>query len=337
VSKATFNRQNKAHPIPRKALVKVTEMNHIVELVYTHNVSNTLEKYVKLDKNSYAVIERETGEVLEVKDYEIKENRAQNIAGLKRSMKKIRDLINNNFTGGLNELFITLTYALVDGKPMTDTKKASRDFQTFIKRFKRKFHDAVWLAVLEPQASGAWHWHLLVKFTDWKSPAQIRIDNNEVIFPLWGHGWTKTKSLNRVDNIGAYLGGYLSSVEISEENREEIFDTVYKSGRDLSIEEKEVTGANGKKISKKFVKGGRLHLYPSGTNIYRCSREIKPPKTQNITYGEAKELVGNRPPDYAQTVIVESGERDEHHNSRQFNKIVYENYNLKRNSTTPAK
>ena len=71
-------------------------------------------------------------------------------------------------------------------------------------------------------------------------------------------------------------------------NKEEIFDSVYKSGRDIVIEEKEVTDADGKKITKNLVKNGRMHLYKSGTNIYRKSKGIKPPVTKTMPYSHAK-------------------------------------------------
>lgn len=76
--------------------------------------------------------------------------------------------------------------------------------------------------------------------------------------PLLGHGFTSTKAIRHVDNIGAYLSAYLAIVEINDENKEKIFDTVYKSSREIVIEEKEVTDEKGKKISKKFIKGGRM-------------------------------------------------------------------------------
>lgn len=44
------------------------------------------------------------------------------------------------------------------------------------------------------------------------------------------------------------------------------FETVFSKNQIKGIEEKEVTNDSGEKVSKKFVKGGRLCLYPSGTN-----------------------------------------------------------------------
>ena len=63
-------------------------------------------------------------------------------------------MINNNFTGKPNELFVTLTYA----KNMTDTKRLYTDMNKFIKRLKYKYKessDIDYLAVVEPQGRGA--------------------------------------------------------------------------------------------------------------------------------------------------------------------------------------
>jgi hypothetical protein len=334
-------------------------MNHIIEVIHVERSSDILQYYVKLDKENYVIIDEHTnikdfekyeytdsktgekrlfivnentGEVLDVHKYNLSENRSQNIEGLKKTMKNIRDLINNNFSGNSSELFITLTYRLMDGLPMSDIKKASRDFDVFMKRFRRKYSGLEYIAVLEPQANSAWHWHILCKFTKWTKKKHIRIDNNTVIYPMWGHGWTKTKAIIHVDNIGAYLSAYLASIEINEENKDEIFDAVFKSGRDIDIEEKEVTDDNGNKSIKKFVKGGRMHLYPTGTNIYRCSKGIVKPVSKMMSYAEAKKIIGKKAPDFKRSIIISENKEDntEKDNSRVFNSVTYESYNLKR-------
>ncbi len=157
MSKVRFNKQKNPLSIKDEETVTVTQMQHIIEVIYVARTPNTLDEYKKIDKEHFAHIDRDTGEILEIKEYYTNENRAQNTAGLKQTMKNLRNLINNNFTGAPNELFITLTYRPVDGKPMNDVGKASRDFDIFIKRFRRKYSDLEYIAVLEPQANTAWH------------------------------------------------------------------------------------------------------------------------------------------------------------------------------------
>jgi hypothetical protein len=320
-----FKRLKESLPIHGSALVKVTKQNHIVEVVYVAKKSSTLEDYKKLDKEHYALLNRDTGEVIEIHEYNINENRAQNIAGIKRTFRKIKAIINHNFCGKSNELFITLTYAFIGGKPMTDIQKASHDFDVFIKRFRRKYSDLQYCAVMEFQANSAVHWHLLARFDDWNRRTHIYIDNNEVIEPMWDWGWTHTQRIDHVDNIGAYLGGYLASVEINAENMEDIFDKVYSKGEKITIEEKEVTDADGKKRTAKFVRNGRIHLYKSGTNIYRCSRSIKPPVPEMMSYAEAKKIIGNKSPDFSRSILIRGKE-----DGGVFNTVTYESYNLKR-------
>lgn len=328
--KVNFNKLQESRPIPACHEVRITRMNHIVEILSLAKEPEALLKIKKLNKFEY--VNLETGEIF---NYQLNENRGQNIAGLKETFKTIRNLINNNFTGGANELFITLSYA----ENMTDTKKLMRDFDVFMKRFRRKYPDIDYLSIVEPQGRGAWHCHVLIRFN---SLDTIFIKNNEILAPMWGHGFTKTKSLKNVDNIGAYLNAYLSDVEVIEENSQAIFGAMIANQReiietedgqaydlnkgnyvDLKIIEKNVLNDNGIEVKKKFVKGARLHMYPSGMNLYRCSRGIKKPATEKMTYREAKKIVGSEPANYSRTIDLDK-------DGQFLNSITYEQYNLKR-------
>jgi len=146
-------------------------------------------------------------------------------------------IVNANFSGKSNELFITLTYA----ENMQDIKQVCRDYEVFYKKLKRKYKDYgfEYVSVPEPQSRGAWHLHVLLKAMN---KEYLYIPNDE-IETLWSHGFTKTERLNQVDNVGAYVSAYLT--DLYNEN----------------------TGAK--------AKGARLYLYPAGMNLYRCSRGIK--------------------------------------------------------------
>ena len=76
---------------------------------------------------------------------------------------------------------------------------------------------------------------------------------------LYGHGFTKTKSLKGIDNPGLYLTAYLGDIELTEAVQAGI-----KRGR---LEEEPVAGGT----SKAVIKGARLRLYPPGFNLYRTS------------------------------------------------------------------
>lgn len=69
------------------------------------------------------------------------------------------------------------------------------------------------LVVLEPQVSGSWHLHGLIKKKNGKLPY---LDNNSVIAPMWRQGFTKTKRLKDSDNVAAYLMAYLTDMPKDE-------------------------------------------------------------------------------------------------------------------------
>ncbi len=159
-------------------------------------------KYRKISKNK--VVDITTGEIIEVEN---SKSRGEQVQSLRRSIRKLRMIINANFFGELNELFITMTYA----ENMQDIKRLYRDYEVFYKRLKRRYkgYGFEYIAVTEPQLRGAWHLHVLLKAMN---KEYLYIPNNEVA-ELWGHGFTKTERLTGVDNIGAYLSAYLTNLE----------------------------------------------------------------------------------------------------------------------------
>lgn len=285
------------------SLVRLTQMNHLVEVQHMEYMNRTIH-IKKLDKERY--VNLKTGEVGEFKQSEV---RSDSYNSLRQTFKKLRYLINNNYTGAGNELHITLTYE----ENMMDTKKLYSDFDKFMKRFRYKYSKQYgsidYMTVVEPQERGAWHHHLLVRFND-VNGKKIFIPNHEVC-EIWGHGFTKIHSLSGVDNIGAYLSAYLTDVEVTNSNIHQV--TVNK--RELKVVE-----VNGEE--KKFIKGGRLHLYPSGMNLYRKSKGIQMPERHEMKYEDIKKVVGSKTPNYTKQIVVEQDDFT--------NTITYEQYNMKR-------
>lgn len=286
--------------------VKVKKMNSIIEVVHLKNYTlGGLDNVVRLNKNEYML--RDTGEI---KEYKKSKNRGQNIASLKKTFKKIRDLINANFVGAANELHITLTYK----ENMRDAKKLYDDFRKFMQRFRYRYnYDVDYISVVEPQRRGAWHCHLLLRFNGLD---KIYIHNDEIC-SLWGHGFTKTKGLEGVDNIGAYLSAYLADVEMTGETIRDMYMNGY---RDIEVKEVEVEG-----LTKKYIKGGRLHYYPPGMNIYRKSKGIKFPDEEYMKFADVKKIVGSAKPTFTRTVVIRDDMSD-----HVLNEITYQSYNLKR-------
>lgn len=171
--------------------------------IQTLSRTNKKQTIKKLSKNEILVLS--TGEIKTVNE---SESRKDNIHSLRITLKKLRYLINNNFVGLDNEVFITLTYA----ENMTDTKRLYEDGKNFIKRLRYKYKDVSrveYIAVVEPQARGAWHYHMLVKFPDVE---RIYISHEE-LESLWRHGFVSVQDITNVDNIGAYLSAYLANID----------------------------------------------------------------------------------------------------------------------------
>ncbi|HFU4138252.1 TPA: hypothetical protein ACGO73_002058, partial [Streptococcus suis] len=251
--------------ISPEAMVTVTQMNHLTEIQYMEKMNRAVA-IKKLNKDEY--VNLATGEI---KEYQHIENRSESYNSLRQTFKKIRYLINNNFTGKPNELFVTLTYA----ENMTDTNRLYTDIKKFMMKLRYKYNDVSdidYLSVIEPQGRGAWHIHMLLRFNALSS---VFVPSHELA-ELWGHGFIKIERIQNVDNIGAYLSAYLADVELTSDN-------IHKAVReDMEIIEKEVDGEK-----KKFVKGGRLHMYPSGMNLYRKSKGITFPERKKMTYRNA--------------------------------------------------
>ncbi|WP_235879588.1 helitron helicase-like domain-containing protein [Robertmurraya siralis] len=286
-------------------LVKVKQMNHVIEVRHSSKV-NYKPNIKKLDKNTY--VEISTGEI---KEFTHSENRQQNYNSLRQTFNRLRDLINNNFKGSSNELHVTLTYK----ENMKDTVRLYKDFKRFMTRLKRLYKDRStidYINVIEPQERGAWHCHCLIRFND---VDKIFLSNNKVR-ELWEQGKiVSTKSLKNIDNIGAYLSAYLTDIELTDENA---LSALNADGK-LAI--KEVEG-------KKYIKGGRLHMYPSGMNLYRKSKGITVPVEVEMSFGRVKKKVGAATPHFEKSITLEDNDLTITHQ--------YLQYNIKRENTERA-
>lgn len=294
-------KNQRVQAIPKTKKVKLTQMGNVMEIMYIEKLSLNGFPVKKISKDEYVVIA--TGEVKGYVNHA--DDRSQNTDSLRKTFKRIRNLITTNFTGENNELAFTITYA----ENMTDTDRLYNDFEKFMKRLRYKYPDIDYISVVEPQGRGAWHCHILLKFNGLK---KIYIPNKD-IQELWGNGFVSVKAIRKdVDNLGAYLSAYLGDVELNHET--------YNQLRPGSVvKEVEIEGK-----TKKFIKGGRLHLYPSGMNIYRCSRGIKQPIIDYMAYDEAKKIVGAGTPNYSTMIKILDD------NGAFVNSITYEHYNSKR-------
>ena len=239
------------HP---KFFSKLTYMGNVTELTAMQKRAYGAPT-VRIDKDHYKDLRSGC-----IHEYAHGETRADNADSVRRTLATVRALINCNVTVPQNCRWLTFTYA----ENMTDTKRLHRDWCVFWKKFQRwcKANSIAvpeYISVVEPQGRGAWHLHV---FFVWQETAPF-LDNNKVIAPMWGNGFTKTKAVSNCDNVGAYFSAYLGDMPLDE------FQDLApdEQATTFVINEKPVTDPDGQTVTKKIVKGGRLKLYPPGMNI----------------------------------------------------------------------
>lgn len=253
-----------------------TDMHDIAEIQYMSR-KNTTPNIRKISKYEY--VELSTGEI---KEFNLSESRKDNINSLRQTFKKLAYLINANFYGEENELWITLTYE----RNEEDLKVVRRDFDRFIKRFRRRYAhlgEIEFIKTLEPQERGAWHMHMLVKFVDQKKifiPNKFDDNHNPIDAPLfedWEQGFVNIQRPDQTDNIGAYLTSYLRDVMVYDLEPDSLIDYKYTPG----VTALENMDENGQVVK---VKGGRLHMYPVGMNVFSKSKGIRYPDRTEESY-----------------------------------------------------
>lgn len=289
--------------IPDKHLVTVTKMNHITEIQYMEKM-NTRQNIKKISSDKYVVLD--TGEI---KEFKRNEKKSDNVNSLYKTFKRLRYLINNNFKGKRNELFVTLTFAKDENgwRPdCGDTEFLSVCFKKFMRLLKREYGSIEFVRVLEPHWDGHAHYHVLLRFDDLSS---VFIPANEFRDSYWKMGGVKIHSLKDVDNIGAYVSAYLTDVEVNKKTELDECAT----GKPTEIVERE---------GKRYIKGGRLKYYPLGVQIYNKSKRVVEPKRAVMTYEKAKKIVGSGQPTFEKNIVIE---KDDFTNS-----IRFESYNSHR-------
>lgn len=298
-----------------RAPAKLTKMGNITDLLVCDTIT-TEPVCKKISKDLY--VNTQTGEVLE---YQHIVNRSQCYDSLRKTMQKIRELINSNVTNIYNIRWITLTYK----ENMTDTRKLYKDFEKFWKRFTyyletNGIEKPEYIAVVEPQGRGAWHVHGLFIW-----PGKAPYIANDVLSQIWGKGFVSIKQPKNCDNLGAYFSAYLSNMpaeDIDGLPEKEQIKALVAAATVGTIEAEDVVTEAG--ISKKVIKGARLSMYPPGMNIYRHSRGIKKPEVIRTTYAMAREHLAEAKETYSQAFEIV----DDVGNCK--NRILKASYNSKR-------
>lgn len=145
-----------------------------------------------------------------------------------------------------------------------------------------------YVKVLEPQGRGAWHIHMLLKFPHLKN---VYISNEDYA-RLWSHGFVDVKRIDKTDNLGAYLCAYLTDIPIDvpesewNDHEQDYYESI------LSQRGSKLVAQTKSDESKAVIKGGRLHMYPSGMNIFSKSKGIQYPERRLMKYKRVREQLG---------------------------------------------
>ena len=311
-SKPKIERLSDNYRPSEREIVRFKQCGNISEIMYMEH-RNTQISIRKVSDTEYIDLrqptDEETGEII-LHQFQRSENRADNKAGVARSLALGRDLINTNVTDVNNVRWITLTYA----ENMTDPKRLYEDFKKFNMRLRYALGEHYeYIVAMEPQGRGSWHAHMLMIF-DHKAP----YIPNETIATAWKQGFVTVKKLDDVDNVGAYLTAYLGDMDLDE-------CPINCIGKE--VKEVEITDENGNKKSKFFIKGARLHLYPPKFNMFRYSRGIKKPSVELMSNQRAEKKVSGATLTFEKTLKLSNGGETVKEFSTHIN---YRYYNTKR-------
>ena len=151
----------------------VYEGNSTIEIVTNMHPQNNLSCYRKIDKHFFVDIS--TGEL---REYCIKSESVDKAAWLRKSMTKLRRLIDCNFVCDDSEIFLTLTFCTT-----VTYQETRKSFTRFWERFLYHHEDCGYIMIVEPHENGSWHLHVLVKCYS----GVIHVHRSE-LSGLWGYG-----------------------------------------------------------------------------------------------------------------------------------------------------
>lgn len=307
-----FTKSNETIESKSDPMITYRKMGDIREIQYLKYCNKT-NRITLLDKDHYMI--NKSGEILLCNHIE---NRNDNIASVKKSLKRLRDLINANVYQDNQKKcrWITLTYR----ENMTDPKRLYKDFDKFMKRVKYNYKDYdKYIVAMEPQGRGAWHCHLILIFKN-----NAPYISTKTLQNLWQQGdIVSCKKITQTDNLGAYLSAYLGDMEFSKDT----LDILSKESiSNMKLDIKEIDNIDGKKLSKskQFIKGARMCLYPPKFNLYRCSRNCLKPTIEMIPYEIVKKRDGLGKPSYTSAFALTDTDNN------YSNLIIYEQYNINR-------
>lgn len=253
--------------------VRVIPTINNVDIRYTKHPENSIlqreeqktgpstEKVKRIDKKTY--FDPNTNDV---KEYIQNTERTQNESTFYRTRRELNWLILNNFSGGNQELLLTLTYKKLVKNPY----ELSTDFRNYLKRVNNYFKSLYsfdYIVVREPHMSGSWHMHVLLR-----CDTDITSEIKRILIDKWKNGSVHIQNIIQVNKLAAYLTSHLTHLVIDENGEDSVM-----------VEYSSMT-------TKTIMKNARLGLYPMQFRIYSSSKNIKKPLKKYMTFAECKRL-----------------------------------------------
>lgn len=293
----TKNNEIKIKKLPYSCLssaeiIKVFEGNGIVEVESMQKAPFSLSnRFVRLSGTEY--LDKKTGEI---KKYNKKaKTRNESPNELRKTFKALRRLINYNFCAGNNEKHITLTY----GKLQKDYKQVNSDFRQWWRKIKKYFPSLEYICVIEYQASGSIHLHVLVKDIE---NEDLPLEQ-ELLNATWTKGFSKITEIENATNLGAYFSARFTDIDLKEDIQNE-------------------------NTSKLILKGARIKYYKTGQKIFTTSRGIVRNKGHTVTQEEQEEMTRGAKMIYAES--KEISKIDSNGKKIVLNTITYQQYKKER-------
>lgn len=138
--------QNNKKRINKHTKVNAYKYGNVLEM--TNSVASHDATILPLSGNEY--VDLSTGEIKQFKNRN--KLRVQSPVNLKKTFRKLRRIILDNFSGG--DLWVALTYKQDNGKPMTDTARVYKDFKAFWRRFIAAYGSSDYLS--SSRTAGKW-------------------------------------------------------------------------------------------------------------------------------------------------------------------------------------
>ena len=173
------------------------------------------------------------------------------------------------------------------------------DFRHWWRLIKKHFSSLEYICVIEYQANGSIHLHVLVKDIE---NEDLPLEQ-ELLNATWTKGFSKITEIENATNLGAYFSARFTDIDLKEDIQNE-------------------------NTSKLILKGARIKYYKTGQKIFTTSRGIVRNKGHTVTQEEQEEMTRGAKMIYAES--KEISKIDSNGKKIVLNTITYQQYKKER-------